>query len=109
MSEPVPTTPPTEPVAAGGWLNLTVLGAGLTSLLADASYETAIAVLPGFFAVLGASSSEEVAGAAFAGAALWVGLMEGTADGVASSMKLSAPAGSGIAWGIARQLSPSVI
>ncbi len=89
MNEPTPTPPAVEPPAAGGWLNLTVLGAGLTSLLADASYETAIAVLPGFFAVLGASS-EEVTGTAFAVAALWVGLMEGTADAVASSVKLGA-------------------
>jgi MFS family permease len=89
VNEPT-LTPAAEPPVPGGWLNRTVLGAGLTSLLADACYETAIAVLPLYFVVLGKGSSEEVVGVAFAGAALWLGLMEGTADAVASSVKLGA-------------------
>lgn len=79
--------PPPAPPARVGWLNRNVLGAGLTSLLADACYETAIYVLPMFLAVLGQSPSAEVP---FAVAALWVGLMEGSADAVASSVKLGA-------------------
>jgi MFS family permease len=68
-----------------GWLNRNVVGAGLTSLLADACYETATAIVPGFLAVLGGQLGEA---APFAGAALYVGLMEGIADGVSTSVKL---------------------
>jgi MFS family permease len=72
--------------APAGWLNRTVVGAGLTSLLADACYETAVYVLPLFLTVLGQATAE----AAVAVAALWVGLMEGSADAAATSMKLGA-------------------
>lgn len=41
----MPTTP--------SWLNRTVVGAGLTSLLADVGYELATALLPSFLLVLG--------------------------------------------------------
>jgi hypothetical protein len=47
MSEQEPEQP-----RAVGWLNRTVLGAGLTSLLADICYEMAAPVLPGFMAAL---------------------------------------------------------
>jgi MFS family permease len=73
-----------RPVRAG-WLNRNVIGAGLTSLLADACYETATAMMPGFLAIFGEKHREV---AAFAFAALWLGLTEGLADGVASSVKL---------------------
>jgi MFS family permease len=72
--------------APAGWLNRNVVGAGLTSLLADACYETATAIMPGFLAVLG---SREDPTAAFAFAALWLGLTEGLADGASSAVKLA--------------------
>jgi MFS family permease len=72
--------------AATGWLNRNVVGAGLTSLLADACYETATAIVPGFLAVLEARDESAMA---FAAAALWVGLMDGLADGVSTSVKLA--------------------
>ncbi|HVU37249.1 MAG TPA: MFS transporter [Opitutales bacterium] len=59
-----------------GWLNATVLGIGLASLLSDWSHETATAVLPAFLASVGA-------------AAAWVGLIEGAADGLSSFAKLA--------------------
>src|SRR5262249_54276480 len=61
-----------------GWLNLTVLGAGLTSFLADVCYEMASAVLPGFMHVLGLP--------AFA----LTGLVEGAADATSNFAKLGA-------------------
>jgi MFS family permease len=72
--------------ASAGWLNRNVVGAGLSSLLADACYETATAILPGFLAVLEARDDRTTA---IAVAALWVGLMEGLADGVSTSVKLA--------------------
>jgi MFS family permease len=60
-----------------GWLNRTVVGAGLTSGLADICYETATVVLPGFLAVLGEPAAV-------------LGLIEGIADAVASFTKLAA-------------------
>lgn len=62
-------TPPT------GWFNRTVIGAGLTSLLADVAYEMATAVMPGFFRVL------EIPG-------YFLGLTEGTGDALANFVKL---------------------
>ena len=38
-----------RPAPPTGWFNRTVIGAGLTSLLADVAYEMATAVMPGFF------------------------------------------------------------
>lgn len=67
-----------EPQRSAGWLNRNVLGAGLTSFLADACYETATSVLPAFLAALGGAS---------AGAVL--GLIEGLADAVSSFVKLA--------------------
>ena len=60
-----------------GWLNRTVLGVGLTSLFSDWSHETATAVLPAFLAAIGAGP-------------LWLGAIEGVADGLSSFAKLAA-------------------
>jgi MFS family permease len=60
-----------------GWLNRTVLGVGLTSLFSDWSHETATAVLPAFLAVIGAGP-------------VWLGAIEGIADGLSSLAKLAA-------------------
>ncbi|HEX3149775.1 MAG TPA: MFS transporter [Gemmataceae bacterium] len=66
MADPPPPT---------AWLNRTVIGAGLTSLLADVSYEMATAVMPGFFSVL------MIPG-------YFLGLTEGTGDALANFVKL---------------------
>jgi MFS family permease len=58
------------------WLNRTVLGVGLTSLLSDWSHETATAILPAFLAVIGAGPG-------------WLGAIEGIADGLSSFAKLA--------------------
>ena len=58
------------------WLNRTVLGVGLTSLLSDWSHETATAVLPAFLAAIGAGPA-------------WLGAIEGVADGLSSFSKLA--------------------
>lgn len=60
---------------AGGWLNRTVVGAGLTSALGDFNYETCNVILPGFLAVLGIP-------------AVALGAIEGIADGISSFSKL---------------------
>jgi hypothetical protein len=60
-----------------GWLNRTVLGVGLTSLFSDWSHETATAVLPAFLAAIGAGP-------------VWLGVIEGVADGLSSFAKLAA-------------------
>ncbi len=57
------------------WLNRTVLGIGLASLFSDLSHEVATTVMPAFLATLGA-------------APLWLGLIEGVADGLSSFVKL---------------------
>lgn len=57
------------------WLNPTVLGIGLASLLSDWAHEIATAVLPAYLATLGV-------------AAAWLGLIEGVADGAASLAKM---------------------
>jgi MFS family permease len=59
------------------WLNRTVLGVGLTSLFSDWSHETATAVLPAFLAAIGAGP-------------VWLGAIEGIADGLSSFTKLAA-------------------
>jgi MFS family permease len=59
------------------WLNRTVLGVGLTSLFSDWSHETATAVLPAFLASIGAGP-------------IWLGAIEGIADGLSSFAKLAA-------------------
>ena len=57
------------------WLNSTVLGVGLASLLSDVSHEMATAALPALLASLGAGSAA-------------LGLIEGLADALASFAKL---------------------
>jgi sugar phosphate permease len=59
-----------------GWLNRTVVGAGLTSALGDFCYETATVILPGFLAVLGIPAAA-------------LGIIEGIADAVASFTKMA--------------------
>jgi len=56
------------------WLNRTVVGTGLTSLLADLSYETVFSVLPGYLEAIGAARA--------------LGPIEGAADALASFVKL---------------------
>jgi MFS family permease len=58
------------------WLNRTVVGVGLTSLLSDLSHETATTLLPTFLGTLGA-------------AAAWLGLIEGVSDGLSSVAKMA--------------------
>src|SRR3954452_6598951 len=58
-----------------GWLNRTVWGMTVTSLLSDACYEMVLAVLPGFLPVIG------VAAAA-------LGWIEGASDAFSSFLKL---------------------
>lgn len=69
MSEVKTTQPQTR------WLNRTVLGIGVASLLSDWAHEIATAVLPAFLATMGA-------------AAAWLGLIEGVSDGVSSFAKM---------------------
>jgi MFS family permease len=59
------------------WLNRTTLGIGLTSLFSDWSHEIATTVLPVFLVSLGAGPA-------------WLGIIEGTADGLSSFSKLAA-------------------
>src|SRR5258707_3508270 len=65
-----------ETPQGASWLNRTVLGVGLTSLFSDWSHETATAVLPGFLAAIGAGP-------------VWLGAIEGIADGLSSFAKLA--------------------
>ncbi len=58
------------------WLNGTVLGVGLASLLSDWSHEIATTLLPAFLASLGV-------------AAAWLGVIEGVADGLSSFAKMA--------------------
>ena len=58
------------------WLNRTVLGIGLASLLSDWSHETATTIMPAFLATMGAA------------AAAWLGLIEGVSDGLSSFAKM---------------------
>lgn len=58
------------------WLNSTVVGIGLASLLADWSHEIATTILPAFLASMGV-------------AAAWLGLIEGVSDGLSSFAKLA--------------------
>ncbi|HTT33598.1 MAG TPA: MFS transporter [Methylomirabilota bacterium] len=66
-----------ESTAKKHWLNRTVLGVGLTSLFSDWSHETATAILPAFLAAIGAGP-------------VWLGAIEGVADGLSSFAKLAA-------------------
>ncbi|MEP6685998.1 MAG: MFS transporter [Verrucomicrobiota bacterium] len=58
------------------WLNSTVLGIGLASLFSDWSHEIATAAMPAFLATLGV-------------AAVWLGVIEGVADGLSSFAKMA--------------------
>lgn len=66
-----------EPVASPSWFNRTIVGAGITSAFGDFAYETTNVILPGFLAVLGVP-------------AVFLGVIEGIADFVASFTKLFA-------------------
>ena len=57
------------------WLSRTTLGIGLSSLFSDWSHEIATTVLPSFLATLGV-------------AAVWLGAIEGLADGLSSFAKM---------------------
>ncbi|MEW6722840.1 MAG: MFS transporter [Candidatus Micrarchaeota archaeon] len=59
----------------GGWLNPTVLGASLTSLLSDFGHESVTSLLPAFLASIGAP-------------AYALGLIEGASDALSSFAKL---------------------
>lgn len=63
--------------SCSGWLNRTVVGAGVTSALGDFCYETTTVILPGFLAVLGVPAAA-------------LGIIEGIADAVASFTKMIA-------------------
>jgi MFS family permease len=67
--------PEDEPKPGPRWLNRTVLGIGLASLLSDWSHEIATAVMPAFLATMGA-------------AAAWLGVIEGVSDGLSSFAKM---------------------
>jgi MFS family permease/endonuclease/exonuclease/phosphatase family metal-dependent hydrolase len=58
-----------------GWLNRTVVGAGITSALGDFCYETTTVILPGFLAALGIPAAA-------------LGIIEGIADAVAAFTKM---------------------
>ncbi|HEY5041919.1 MAG TPA: MFS transporter [Verrucomicrobiae bacterium] len=68
-------SPPTDAPGKFRWLNRTVFGIGLASLFSDWAHETATTVLPAFLASLGA-------------AAVWLGVIEGVADGLSSFAKM---------------------
>jgi MFS family permease len=65
------------------WLNRTVIGAGLTSFLADAGYELATALIPSFLLALGLPAGQ---------AAAVVGTIEAAAEFVSNAAKL------GVGW-----------
>src|SRR5262249_49731215 len=62
---------------AKSWLNRTVIGAGVTSFLADVGYEMAAAALPNFLLALAPAAAPTA-----------LGLIEGTADAVSNFAKL---------------------
>src|SRR5437879_4488127 len=70
--------PDRETPPASTWLNRTVVGAGVTSFLADVGYEMAAAALPNFLRAL-ATASAPVA----------LGVIEGTADALSNFAKLA--------------------
>ena len=69
-----------NPPAPTGWLNRTVIGAGVTSFLADVGYEMATAVLPTFLTLL--RIPPELVGTV-------LGWIEGTADLLANAVKIA--------------------
>ena len=64
-----------QPKTGPRWLNRTVLGIGLASLMSDWSHEIATALMPAFLATMGV-------------AAAWLGLIEGVSDGLSSFAKM---------------------
>ena len=74
MASPAPDTAPS------GWFNRTVVGAGVTSFLADAGYEMATAILSPFLLILGLSPPV---------AAQVLGWIEGTADLLSNVVKIA--------------------
>ena len=58
------------------WLNRTVVGIGLASLLSDWSHEIATTLLPAFLATMGV-------------AAAWLGVIEGVSDGLSSIARMA--------------------
>src|SRR5664280_3906533 len=76
MSKPPTPEAPPRFASRARWLNRTVLGIGLASLLSDWSHEIATTVLPAFLASMGA-------------AAAWLGVIEGVADGLSSFAKMA--------------------
>lgn len=80
-----------------GWLNRTVVGAGITSALGDFCYETTTVILPGFLAVLGLPASV-------------LGTIEGIADAVASFTKMASGYGAlGTVNGTAKFISSAMV
>lgn len=73
--EPVEDLRSDPSTSTNGWLNRTVVGAGITSALGDLCYETTTVILPGFLAVLGLPAAV-------------LGTIEGIADAVASFTKM---------------------
>ncbi len=73
MDQPDRIAPPSN--GTDGWLNRTVVGAGITSGLGDFCYETTTVILPVFLAVLGLPAAV-------------LGIIEGIADAVASFTKM---------------------
>lgn len=71
------TEHPSSTPAHARWFNRTTIGIGLTSLFSDWSHEVATTILPAFLASLGVGPG-------------WLGLIEGTADGISSFSKLAA-------------------
>lgn len=79
MSQTSSSLPTGAARATPSWLNRNVVGMGLTSLLADAGYEMANAVLPSFLQAIGVSAAA-------------LGAIEGIADATSSFVKL------GVGW-----------
>ncbi|MHC1730277.1 MAG: MFS transporter [Syntrophobacteraceae bacterium] len=75
MNEEALAPPAALSTQARGWLNRTVVGAGITSSSGDFCYETTTVILPGFLAVLGIPAAV-------------LGIIEGVADAVASFTKM---------------------
>ncbi len=77
MSDNASSKSETTETTSRRWFNRTVIGAGVTSAFGDFAYETTNVLLPGFLAVLGVP-------------AVFLGIIEGIADAVASFTKLAA-------------------
>lgn len=64
------------PIPVNGWLNRTVVGAGITSFFSDLSHEAVTVLLPSFLILIGAPVYA-------------LGLIEGISDGASSFVKLA--------------------